>query len=164
MQFQFSEVSESQALFGDHFRSSAGNMSFGFDAEQGWYTVIKQNQQFSGNIPSADTTYEVEFYAGETEQYLKIDGLDEITDTQTLSGESSTNLFLLARNASTFEPARARLYYAKIYVGDELVRDFVPAMRKRDSEVGLYDKVSGLFFTNIGTGEFAYGSIVADNV
>jgi hypothetical protein len=40
------------------------------------------------------------------------------------------------------------------------VRDFIPARRDRDGELGMYDLVSSTFFTNSGTGEFIAGPVV----
>ena len=55
--------------------------------------------------------------------------------------------------------AKARIYYFKIYDNDILVRDFIPCYRNSDNEVGLYDIVNNVFYTNQGTGVFTYGSI-----
>ena len=52
----------------------------------------------------------------------------------------------------------SRLYYFKIYVEDELVRNFVPCYRKSDSVIGMYDTVNGVFYTNAGSGTFAKGN------
>jgi hypothetical protein len=38
-----------------------------------------------------------------------------------------------------------------------LIRDFIPAKRNSDNVLGMYDTVSGQFFTNAGTGEFVAG-------
>lgn len=51
----------------------------------------------------------------------------------------------------------AKHYNYKIYQGSTLVRNFVPCYRKSDSVIGLYDLVSGTFFTNSGTGTFTKG-------
>ena len=49
-----------------------------------------------------------------------------------------------------------RIYYAKIYDGDTLMRDFVPV---RVGSTGyMYDKVSGQLFGNAGTGDFILGN------
>ncbi len=48
----------------------------------------------------------------------------------------------------------AKLYNFKIYFDDLLVRCFIPAKRKSDNVIGLYDTVSCRFFTNAGTGSF----------
>ena len=41
-----------------------------------------------------------------------------------------------------------------------LVRDFIPCYRISDGVIGLYDKVSGKFYTNAGTGTFTKGADV----
>ena len=54
-------------------------------------------------------------------------------------------------------------YYAKAKVRTfeiENTRNYLPAMRKSDSVVGLYDDVNGTFYTNAGSGTFTYGGIV----
>ena len=48
------------------------------------------------------------------------------------------------------------LYSCKIYDGAALVRDFVPAINS-SNVAGLYDRVTGNFFTNQGTGSFTAG-------
>jgi len=48
-------------------------------------------------------------------------------------------------------------YYVKIYESGTLIRDLVPCYRKSDSVAGMYDLVSGTFYTNSGTGEFLVG-------
>lgn len=40
----------------------------------------------------------------------------------------------------------------------------VPCYRKSDDKPGMYDLVSGTFFTNVGTGEFIVGSDVIDSI
>ena len=42
----------------------------------------------------------------------------------------------------------------KIWNGDILVANFIPAKRNSDNVLGMYDLVSGQFFTNQGTGNF----------
>lgn len=51
-----------------------------------------------------------------------------------------------------------RIYYAKFYDNNgSLVRDFVPCYRKIDGEIGMYDCVNEVFYTNMGTGVFTTG-------
>ena len=47
-----------------------------------------------------------------------------------------------------------KIYGMKIYDGDVLVRDFIPAMRIADDVVGFYDIVNDTFYTNAGSGTF----------
>jgi hypothetical protein len=67
-------------------------------------------------------------------------------------------LYLFARNdgSGVDRFAKQRTYSSKIYDDGILVRDFVPA-KNSNNVVGMYDIVSGTFFTNAGTGEFVAG-------
>lgn len=58
-------------------------------------------------------------------------------------------------------PVKMRLYSCRIYDGDALARDLVPARRQQDSAVGVYDTVAGTFFGNSGTGTFTAGPVVS---
>lgn len=95
--------------------------------------------------------------------YGELDGSQlEITGTNSNSFPNK-NIYIFARNnnGSVANISTAKIYYFKIWdSSDTLVRSFIPAMRKSDSVVGLYDSVSGSFFTNSGSGSFTYGSIV----
>ena len=50
-------------------------------------------------------------------------------------------------------PQSGKLYSCKIYKDDVLVRDMIPA-KDEVGNVGLYDKVEGKFYYNVGTGSF----------
>lgn len=82
------------------------------------------------------------------------------------SGETITlknRVFLFATNTNgvaSFSSGALRLYYAKIWNDNILVRDFIPCYRKSDNAAGLYDLVNGEFYTNKGTGEFILGGEV----
>lgn len=54
-----------------------------------------------------------------------------------------------------------KLRRSKIYVNGSLSLDLVPASRKSDSVVGLYDIVGNTFYTNNGTGTFTAGNNVS---
>ena len=54
-----------------------------------------------------------------------------------------------------------RLYYAKIWNGGKLVRDYIPAQRIKDGVVGMYDKVSQTLFVNGSSNAgFVAGNII----
>lgn len=61
----------------------------------------------------------------------------------------------LNRNGQPDEFAKAKIYYVRIYENDILVRDFVPV--SRNFEIGLWDNVYGVFYSNSGSGEFIAG-------
>jgi hypothetical protein len=60
-------------------------------------------------------------------------------------------------SSTNMAKARIQLYSCKIYDGNTLVRNYIPAVRNADSVAGLFDTVSMSFFTNAGTGAFTYG-------
>lgn len=57
-----------------------------------------------------------------------------------------------------------RIYYCQLYNGDEMVRDFIPVIRHSDGAIGLLDLVHLKFYGNIGTGTFAGGNFVTDEL
>lgn len=68
-------------------------------------------------------------------------------------------LTLFNQNAAKLEYfSYMRLYSCQIYEGDDLVRDFAPAIHEYRGFVGLYDKVTKTFFPNLGTGSFTAGA------
>lgn len=67
-------------------------------------------------------------------------------------GTITTSRKLFAYNNN---PKKARLYSAKFYNGDTLVLDLVP--KEVGGVAGMYDNISGDFFTNQGSGSFTYG-------
>ena len=52
------------------------------------------------------------------------------------------------------------LYSCKIYTSNSLIFNAVPCVRKSDNTPGVYDTISGEFYTNAGTGTFEVGEIV----
>lgn len=54
----------------------------------------------------------------------------------------------------------SRCYYFKFYINDEMIGNFIPCYRKSDNEAGMYDTVSGTFYTNSGTDTFLVGNPV----
>ena len=54
----------------------------------------------------------------------------------------------------------AKVYSFKLTKNGSLARDLVPCYRKSDNVIGLFDLVTGTFFTNAGTGTFTKGANV----
>ena len=73
-----------------------------------------------------------------------------------------TNYWICKRNSPNSalqSNMSVKVYTFKMYKENVLVRDFIPCYRNSDNEVGLYDLVNDVFYTNEGTGTFTYGSI-----
>ena len=61
-------------------------------------------------------------------------------------------------NTSTIQKP-SKIYKMKVFENNVLVLDLLPAKRNSDGEIGMYDTVSGTFFTNQGTGTFTAGPL-----
>ncbi len=76
-------------------------------------------------------------------------------------GDYSTDvsMFVFGRNYqdTITELSSTRLYSLKLYDGNIEIRNFIPCYRLSDGEIGLYDTVNGVFYTNQGTGKFFKG-------
>jgi len=73
---------------------------------------------------------------------------------------SAQNIYLFRDNTTSSGnayPGVKKIYSFKFEKDGNLVRDLVPCYRKSDNVAGMYDKVSGTFFGNKGTGEFVSG-------
>lgn len=88
------------------------------------------------------------------------------TTTISISTTETTNIsypiYLFARNnaGSVSGNCAMKLWHFKIYSSSTLVRNFIPCFRNSDNEIGLYDLVNGVFYTNAGTGTFVKGGNV----
>ena len=100
--------------------------------------------------PVKGTRYLIEGDLSVGSQSVKVNGteLNNGTFSGTVQFATDSTLALFANNhkgAYVKNPSHSRLYSAKIWDGDELLRDFVPCLAD-DGEVGLYDIVSRRVF------------------
>ena len=69
---------------------------------------------------------------------------------------SNLTLMALNRNGTIQEKTAGNLYSSKIYDNGTIIRDYIAA-KLSDGTVGLYDKLNGLLYINVGTGTFISG-------
>lgn len=71
----------------------------------------------------------------------------------------SLGIFAIKFTSSWAYHSKAKLYSLQIKHNNELLRDFIPAYRKSDNVVGLFDTVNGEFYFNAATtgNDFTYG-------
>lgn len=86
-------------------------------------------------------------------EYVKIEEIRQL-----VSGEESP-LFLFLNNLPSVIADDNRIYYSKIYNGDELVLHLIPCMNSTN-DVGLYDAVSGNAFWSNADVTFSAGSAI----
>ena len=66
-----------------------------------------------------------------------------------------------AKRTSTFTKP-LKIYDCKIWVGNKLLRHFIPCYRKSDNVIGMYDVVNKVFYVNQGTGSFTKGPNISN--
>jgi len=145
------------SLWVGHYINGAGNNGFCF---------VNSGSLWQGFTPAiaANTIYTFEL-DGKNRMARSYSASGVIGGEQNITNNNATmnatgSLLLLAegRSSSPANFAKAKLYGAKLWENDELVRNFVPCRRLEDGAIGLYDAVSGAFFGNSGTGSFTAGA------
>lgn len=147
---------ESMTFFGSR-QTSAGSKVY---AVWGETTNRRLRWDYNTSVYSLDTIP----YLNEWEIDFNMNTFDanELHKTATKATYTVTRpMYIFALNQGTFNSnqiARMKLYYMKIYDSGEIIRDFVPCIRETDSKPGLYDRINGVFYTNVGSGEFLVGN------
>ncbi|MBR6838038.1 MAG: hypothetical protein IKM94_00510, partial [Alphaproteobacteria bacterium] len=94
---------------------------------------------------------------------FKIDGDTVYTPSSTsFSGDKTMVVFASRDSNGVTTRSKEKIYFFKIYNNGTLVLDLIPA-KNSSGVVGMYDTVSGAFFTNAGTGTFTAGPVVLDS-
>ncbi len=96
---------------------------------------------------------------------LNIDGVTKTFTQQSGISDNRLKLYLFANNSnvSAIQKVSAQMYSVWIRNSSgTLVFNGIPARRQFDNVVGMYDTVSGQFFTNAGTGTFVAGPEIGD--
>ena len=84
-------------------------------------------------------------------------GTTMIINASTFTAPSTAYIFSI-HNGGSYTNASMKLYSCQIYDNGTLVRDFIAA-KLSDGTVGLYDKLNGLLYINVGTGTFTAGPV-----
>lgn len=63
-------------------------------------------------------------------------------------------LFCVNRSGSAVSFSKVKIYHWAAYENGTKMVEFIPALRRSDNALGLYETVSGTFFTNAGSGVF----------
>lgn len=84
-------------------------------------------------------------------------------NSSTFTAAHSLYLFSRWKSSGVYRPASMQCFSFKIWDNGTLVRNMIPAYRKSDEEVGLYDTVNDVFYQNAGTGDFIAGPDVTNS-
>ena len=92
----------------------------------------------------------------------------ETATNKTATFTTNSYLYLMNLNSLNTTDSRApfgmRLYTCQIYDNGTMVRDYVPAKRKSDNVVGLYDLQNSVFYTPTGGSLIAGPEIIVLNM
>lgn len=103
-------------------------------------------------------TYSIDYSVGE----IRLDG-DVIKNfnQQQFSGNSSTSLYMFTWNTSgtrlEYQYPGLKIKWARIFIDNNLLRDYIPVLDS-NGVPAMYDRVSGQYFYNLGTGQFKYNN------
>lgn len=88
-----------------------------------------------------------------------IDNAEQTSSTYAFTNpntcDKSFGLFGFYNNGMVY--GSNRLYFCKIYDGNNLLAHYIPCYRIADNVIGLFDIINQIFYTNKGTGEFRKG-------
>lgn len=147
--------SGNKTIFGSRISANVRHFGLTIGGDNVWYTGYGTLSQSTGWRVSLNEEYEIK-----KEKGIFTLGSNQYTQTSTdFTSPGDMYIFAMNQNNETIAYTQMKLYYCKIYNDDILVRDFIPCYRNSDNEVGLYDLVNDVFYTNQGTGVFTYGSI-----
>ena len=120
---------------------------------------------YPGTI-SSNIRYKMNVYLSEGSQITIRNGIEinrnnrqhNSADIPLDKTKGNFGIFCMYRNGAPVYFCYAKLYSMKLWgeTGAQ-VGNFIPCRRKSDNKPGMYDTVSGEFFTNQGTGEFICG-------
>ena len=118
------------------------------NADGGMYTIeYKWNDKFSVALYNSESSLIGEFKETSTIDFI----------------EKPLYLFACNNNSVSFAEYNGKIYKFELYRNNGRLLNLIPCYRKEDDVAGMYDLVSGEFYTNAGTGEFLVGQDVGVN-
>lgn len=151
-------ASNNAAMFG---RTSPSILSFMWSTSEFYVNFARQSSMKVAGLTYFNAIHDVVLNKDE----FIFDGVKKASFSGSLL-EFSTDRHMLIfawSNDDDNTPTRqtaGRCSYFQIYDSGTLVVDLVPCYRKSDGVIGMYDRVSGAFRTNVGTGTFTKGGDV----
>lgn len=135
----------------------------GFDRQ--WIALSYGDGYDTGYTPRGITTqltnytrYVIEFQTLTGNHWLKVNGSTVWSGSTASSYVTTLKYAIFGRNSDGTVNAKVsiRVHEIYIYIDDVLKGHYLPVKRDSDNKPGLYDLVSGTFYTNAGTGAFSY--------
>ena len=120
-----------------------------------YYWGLNDQQLYAGNWQSGSGMHT--FVFNDQNSKILVDGVEIGNTTGTTS---TTRLTIGSRGDNTSYRMQGKVYTFKIIykTTGKVVQYMIPAIRNKDSVVGMYDVVNDIFYTNNGTGDFTAGN------
>lgn len=148
-------------LFGSHDAASPYYRNFLAARNTGKWEIGAYNPYDFGTA-AINTRYAIDVCTISGAIGCSINGIDQIVDSSIAAStvRSSRTIYVFGLNyPDGLLPSNMKLYGLKMYLdadGSNLVRDFIAA-KLSDGTLGLYDKLHGLLYINVGSGVFTAG-------
>lgn len=162
---EFAPSNNSSVVFDAQITNGDGSLYGVYEADVGYICMRLQGGGFRARYGTR--IQRSLLFSGEYERHIfshkknvcAVDDTAYSYAAQTFSFSAALVLLGYRSNTTVSELVEAKIYSCQIYDGDTLARDFIPVLDLNDRPC-MYDKVSGEFFYNQGTGEFLYGNAV----
>ena len=159
----YADADSGNSYTGGHIGSPGNRWLIGSQRVGKYYFAVgATNVQTEFQIGNRDV---IEAYWENKNSYIIVNSVKSTIikgENYALSEEPSYTFYMGAvnRNGSASSKSKLTIYNWKFYQDDVLIRDFMPCYRKSDNVIGMYDLVTGTFYTNNGTGTFLKGNDV----
>ena len=112
--------------------------------------------------PEINKKYKIKCEYENNLQKIYVDDVEKLSLTKSYNSSYLNNImyYLFAcnyDNSSVNYNGNTRIYSAKFYNGNNLIAEFIPAKRKSDNEICMYESISDTFFENNGSSVFIAG-------
>lgn len=154
--YQITDTSKARFLFGSRGASGSNfyGLNWGGGAPYKYYNSYKEGLVTDIEIDDRLHT----FYKNKGALYIDDTYIQARTDSD-FATPYKMNVFACNNDGTEgYLPALAKIFYLQFYDNETLVVDLIPCYRKSDNEIGMYDLVNNIFYTNVGTGTFLKGN------
>ena len=163
-EFEYTDTSANGYLFGAaRNTNNAYMLSLHADANRGKLAFTRIGETGSG-IRFTDIDHDRHRFEYVYQEGVYFDGVlqqstvDAANTNITIPiGSNSIGIFTALRANAPYANALARIYAFQIWDDTGLTFNCIPAQRKSDGVIGMYETVTRTFLTNAGTGEFLGG-------
>ncbi|MBP5485204.1 MAG: hypothetical protein J6Y07_00640 [Alphaproteobacteria bacterium] len=156
-EYQFTNVNNENFVFGQV--AGSARRILGFRSSRIWWFVINDGLNF------ADTLKHRVVFGKDGKVYRDGELVTAKRGNFATPAQSETILVFAQRtDNNTVNKGKVKIYHFMLKEGDTVVQNLIPARRNSDNVLGMYDTMTGTFFTNSGTGTFIAGPEVSNNI